>query len=44
MSLFIRSQAMRNIRRVKLAIENFQSVSPQERRRFATYLLFGRRN
>ena len=41
---FRRSQTMGNIGRAKLAIEKFQNVSPQERRRFATYILFGRRN
>ena len=40
---FKRSETTRHIRRAREAIDNFQSISIQERRRFATYILFGRR-
>lgn len=39
-----RTQTMRNIQRARDAIKSFLAVSTQERRRFATYLLFPRRN
>lgn len=39
-----RTQTMRNIQRARDAIKAFLGVSPQERRRFATYLLFPKRN
>ncbi len=38
-----RTQTMRNIRRARDAIEAFLTAPPQERRRFATHLLFVRR-
>ena len=40
---FKRSETTRHIQRAREAIERFQSVSIQERRRLATYILFGRR-
>lgn len=39
-----KTQTMRNIQRARDAIKAFLAVSPQERRRFATYLLFPKRN
>ena len=41
---FKRSETTQHIQRARDAIEKFQSVSVQERRRFATYILFGQRN
>ena len=40
---FKRSEITRHIQRAREAIEKFQLVSTQERRRFATYILFGQR-
>lgn len=39
-----RTQTMRNIRRARDATQAFLAATPQERRRFATYLLFARRS
>lgn len=41
---FTRSQTMEKITRAKQAIEKFRNVLSPERRRFAAYILFGRRN
>ena len=38
-----RTQTMRNIGRARDAIQAFLATTPQERRRFATHLLFARR-
>ena len=38
-----RTQAMRNIRRARGAVRAFLAAPAQERRRFATHLLFPRR-
>ncbi len=40
---FTRTQTMRNIRRARDATNAFLAAPPQERRRFATHLLFTRR-
>ena len=39
-----RTQTMRNIQRARDATQAFLATPPQERRRFATYLLFTRRS
>ena len=39
-----RTQTMRNIRRARDATQTFLAATPQERRRFATHLLFARRS
>ena len=39
-----RTQTMRNTQRARDAIQAFLAAPPQERRRFATHLLFARRN
>lgn len=39
-----RTQTMRNIRRARDATQAFLAAAPQERRRFATHLLFARRS
>lgn len=41
--MFRRSQTVSNIRRAHEAITKFLAVSAQERREFASYVLFGRR-
>ena len=40
---FRRSETIQDIQRARVAIEAFQAVSNPERRRFATYVLFGQR-